>query len=178
MKKSSVFFTAVALVFAAACNQPKTETTDETTEVTEEIVEEVEEMKTENPEGYYGRVIEAEGATSIDEFAKMMDGKDSLQVKLLAVAEDVCQKKGCWMKVKTADGNMMRIKFKDYGFFVPKDITGKEVVFEGVAFRDTTSVDDLRHYAEDGGKTAEEIAAITQPEINTSFIADGVVIVQ
>jgi hypothetical protein len=71
---------------------------------------------------------------------------------------------------------MMRIKFKDYGFFVPMDISGKNVIFEGLAFKDTTSVEDLKHYAMDGGQTEEEITAITEPEINTSFLADGVIV--
>ena len=36
------------------------------------------------------------------------------------------------MKVETADGSLMRVTFKDYGFFVPMDIGGKEIVMEGV----------------------------------------------
>jgi hypothetical protein len=35
-------------------------------------------------------------------------------------------------------------------------------------------VEALRHYAEDGGKTADEIAAITEPEIELVFEASGV----
>jgi len=181
MKKTNIYIAALGLFFVVACNQtPAVETEEniETTEVAEEAAEVVETEEVENPEGSFGRVIAAEGAVTMDEFSSLIEGKDSVNVKLLAVTEDVCQKKGCWMKVKTADGELMRVRFKDYGFFVPKDLTGKQVVFEGVAFKDTTSVEDLRHYAEDGGQSPEEIAAITEPEINTSFLADGVVIVE
>ncbi len=177
MKKLSLVSAVIALAFATAC-APAKEKTDNVEEAMEENAETTETEGKENTDGHFGKVIEAEGAVTIEDFSKMMEDKDSLNVKLLAVAEDVCQKKGCWMKVETADGKMMRVKFKDYGFFVPKDLTGKQVVFEGVAFKDTTSVEDLKHYAEDGGQSEEEIAAITEPEINTSFLADGVVIVQ
>jgi flagellar biosynthesis component FlhA len=178
MKKTTLFFASAALLLVTACNQATEgkesgaeENVEQATEASEEVAEE-----SKQEDNHFGQMLAVEGAKTIDEFATMMEGKDSLRVKIRAVATDVCQKKGCWMKVETADGSLMRIKFKDYGFFVPKDITGKHIVFEGLAFRDTVSVEDLRHYAEDGGQTEEEIAAITEPEINTSFIADGVVI--
>ena len=72
----------------------------------------------------------------------------------------------------------MRIRFKDYGFFMPKDCSGKEVIFEGKAFYDTTTVEMLKHYAMDGGKSKEEIEKITEPEINLSFLASGVLLKQ
>ena len=53
---------------------------------------------------------------------------------------------------------------------------GKEAVFQGKAVKDVTDVDLLRHYAEDAGKSAEEIAAINEPETSWIFTADGVLI--
>ena len=183
MKKSLLLFTVGAMLFATSCHTKKAEKAEEVAEETMENSEEALEKAAEesnqfadNPEGYFGKIIESEGAKFIDEFATLMDGKDSLNVKIQAVAAEVCQNKGCWMKVQTADGSMMRIKFKDYGFFVPMEITGKNVIFEGVAFKDTTTVEDLKHYAMDGGQSEEEIKAITEPEINTSFIAEGVIV--
>lgn len=183
MKKNLLLFAAGAMLFATACDTKKVEKVEEVAEETLENSEEALEKAAEesnqfadNPEGYFGKIIESEGAKFIDEFATLMDGKDSLRVKIQAIAADVCQNKGCWMKVQTADGSMMRIKFKDYGFFVPMDISGKNVIFEGLAFKDTTSVEDLKHYAMDGGQTEEEITAISEPEINTSFLADGVIV--
>ncbi|MDB4061221.1 DUF4920 domain-containing protein [Vicingaceae bacterium] len=182
MKKSVLFFAVGAMLFATACDTKKVEAeevVEETTENTEEAMEAAAEESNQfanNPEGHFGKIIEAEGAKFVDEFTTLMDGKDSLNVKIQAVAADVCQNKGCWMKVETADGNTMRIKFKDYGFFVPMDITGKNVIFEGVAYRDTTSVEDLKHYAMDGGQSEEEINAIMEPKISTSFLAEGVIV--
>ena len=41
---------------------------------------------------------------------------------------------------------------------------------------DTLSVETLRHYAEDEGKSQKEILAITEPQITLSLLADGVII--
>ena len=91
---------------------------------------------------------------------------------------DVCPKKGCWMNVKV-DTDTVFVKFKDYGFFVPKTgIEGKQILMSGKIFRDTISVERLRHYAEDAKQTKEEIDLITEPEYKINMIAEGVAIRQ
>ena len=97
-------------------------------------------------------------------------------VKITGKIASVCQKKGCWMMMETSDGQTMRVRFKDYEFFVPKDCAGKTAVIEGIAFNDVTSVAELRHYAEDANKSKEEIEKITQPEKKPAFEAEGVII--
>ena len=89
---------------------------------------------------------------------------------------DVCPKKGCWMNVKV-DTDTVFVKFKNYGFFVPKTgIEGKQILMSGKIFRDTISVERLRHYAEDAKQTKEEIDLITEPEYKINMIAEGVAI--
>ncbi len=68
------------------------------------------------------------------------------------------------------------VQFEDYGFFMPKDIAGREVIMEGYAYREETSVDQLRHFAEDEGKSKEEIEAITEPIEEMKFMASGVLL--
>ena len=46
----------------------------------------------------------------------------------------------------------------------------------GKAYYQITSLDELRHYAEDAGKSAEEIAAITEPKKELRFLASGVLL--
>ena len=125
----------------------------------------------------YGDAITADGAISMDEFAKTATDKDSLATKVTAEIIESCSKKGCWMDVRMADGSAMKVRFRDYGFFVPtKGLEGKEVVMQGRAKKDVTDVAMLQHYAEDAGKSKEEIAAITEPEMSWTFEADGVLI--
>ena len=174
MKKSYLLIAIAGFTFS--CSQPAKEVEAEPVEEIQEQVEATVEMAAEGDSTHFGALINDEGAVSTDEFLAMMEGKDSLEIKLAAVATEVCQKKGCWMKVETAEGETMRIRFKDYGFFVPKDLAGKEVVFSGKAYKETVSVEDLKHYAEDGGESEEAIAAITEPETSITFMADGVLI--
>jgi hypothetical protein len=125
---------------------------------------------------FFGDSISQEGAIAADQLGAQMQGKDSLKVKITGVIKEVCQKKGCWMTMNIGGDKSMQVKFKDYAFFVPKDASGKTVVLEGVAFTDTTSVAELKHYAEDGGKSKEEIEKINEPEISVAFEANGVII--
>lgn len=90
-----------------------------------------------------------------------------------------CAKKGCWMDVKVSEQDTLMVRFKDYGFFVPKEgVEGLRTVVKGKAKMDTISVEMLRHYAEDAGDSEEEILKITEPKYVLEFIADGVLIEQ
>ena len=126
---------------------------------------------------HFGMLIDEKGTITAAELVTKMQGKDEMKTKIEAKAVSVCQAKGCWMKLETtATDEPMMVRFKDYAFFMPKDLSGKTVVCEGVAKRKTTSVEELRHYAEDAGKSAAEIAKITAPKNEIVFEASGVVI--
>jgi hypothetical protein len=126
----------------------------------------------------FGKKIKAKGAISTSELVEKTQSSPSINAKVSGVVESVCQVKGCWMKVKLDNGQSMRVTFKDYGFFVPKDISGKTVVFDGVAKTSTTSVEELQHYAQDAGKSKEEIAKITEPKTELTFVANGVLVLK
>lgn len=97
-------------------------------------------------------------------------------IKIEAEILSTCPKKGCWMKIKAEEDTIL-VRFKDYGFFVPKDgVVGNKTVINGKISVDTLSVAQLRHYAEDAGKSKEEINKIINPEISMTFLANGVII--
>ncbi|WP_017732696.1 DUF4920 domain-containing protein [Nafulsella turpanensis] len=124
----------------------------------------------------FGAQINPEGAIEAEQVPALLAEKDSVEVKLTARAISSCSKKGCWMKVNIGEEEVMRVTFKDYGFFVPKDLTGGEVVLEGILQKTVTDVATLRHYAMDEGASPEELAQITAPEEEYSFEATGVLI--
>jgi len=125
----------------------------------------------------YGEKITPVGAMSIEAFAKSMSVTDSLAAKVECEIITSCTMKGCWMDVKMPDGGTMKVRFKDYGFFVPKKgLEGKRAVLQGQAARETMDVATLRHYAEDAGKSKEEVEKITEPKHVLTFLADGVLI--
>ena len=99
---------------------------------------------------------------------------DTIQMTFKSKVNSVCKKKGCWMRLELPDGSESLVSFKDYGFFVPKDIENQIAIVNGKAFVKETNVEDLKHFAKDAGKSEEEIAAISEPKLTYSFEADGV----
>lgn len=123
----------------------------------------------------YGTGTTKDEAISINELTtKIKD--NSFNGKITAVVTEVCQEKGCWMKVQREKGTPMMVKFKNYGFFMPKNIVGKTVVLEGTASEKEISVEQLRHYAEDAGKSKKEINQIKKPQKDIQFTASGVLV--
>jgi len=125
---------------------------------------------------YFGDSITINDALASDQLISKLGSSDSVAIKLVGKIDEVCQKKGCWMNMNIGNDQLMKVRFKDYAFFVPKDAAGKTTYLEGYAYRDTIPVAELKHYAEDAGESKEEIAKITNPEISISFEAKGVII--
>lgn len=109
------------------------------------------------------------------EHYKSMKVGDTINTKMTGKIIEVCSKKGCWMTLDMDGENEVMVRFKDYGFFMPLNAEG-DVVVNGKAYVSETSVEDLKHYAEDAGKSEEEIAEITEPKRTFSFEADGVLL--
>ena len=127
----------------------------------------------------FGQEFDPEMARNSNEmFAEFnkLQPSDTLNVAFYGTVTDVCKAKGCWVKVSLADGEEAIVTFKDYGFFVPKDIVGKEIVLSGQSYIEEMSVEDQRHFAKDGGASEEELNQITTPKVTYSFIADGVLV--
>jgi hypothetical protein len=161
MKK--IFYTAIAVLTLISCKK------------NEEVKVE------EKPVAYakFGDSISADGAIANSELLakyNAMKPKDTLNVKVAAKIIDVCQKKGCWMNLDLGNDQTAFVKFKDYGFFMPFNAAGSEVIVNGKAFIELTSIEDLKEYAKDAGKSKAAIDSIIAPEKNFSFIADGVLI--
>lgn len=84
---------------------------------------------------------------------------------------DVCQKKGCWT-VLTDGKNSVRVRFQDYGFFLPKDAFGATALVQGVAVVRTLSEKEARHYeAESRGG---DPGAIQGEQREVGLVASGV----
>ncbi len=126
----------------------------------------------------YGAEISIDGAMSYEDMVDKMGDAEKFPAKVKGKVSEVCKVKGCWMNIAVDGKEEMMVNFKDYGFFMPLDIAGKEVVMQGYAFRELTSVEDLKHYAEDEGKSEDEIAAITEPQQQLKFLADGVILLE
>lgn len=131
---------------------------------------------------FHGQRISEEGAIPAEQLSKklgMLDVELVEDIKLTGTVDACCQAKGCWMSMRVNGNQEMRVTFRDYGFFVPLESAGKTAVVQGTLKKETTSVEDLRHYAIDGGMSEEEAKEkFTEPKVGLSFIADGAIIVE
>ena len=123
----------------------------------------------------YGAGSTTEGAIHVNDVEKNLKN-NRYEGKVTGKVVEVCQEKGCWMKIERSNGEKLMVKFKDYGFFMPKNIVGKEVVLDGEANIKEVSVKQQRHYAQDAGKSKEEIEKIKEPKKELQFVAKGVLV--
>jgi hypothetical protein len=160
MKNRILFYALLFLVFMGCKNDKKVIVPENNTRYTSYGVE----------------ISEEKVLTSQEMLAqfKNINIGDTLNVKFTANINEVCTKKGCWMKLPLNDNTEAMVRFKDYGFFMPLDSKGNKVIVAGKAFVKETSVKELQHYAEDAGKTKEEIARITESKKEFAFEANGV----
>ena len=122
-----------------------------------------------NQTKFYGEKFDLK---NVDNLLELSSTKVKVKGKILST----CPMKGCWMNMLVSNDTVL-VRFKDYGFFVPKQgVDGSSAIVNGFLSIDTLSVAQLRHYAEDAGKKTEEIMKIKKPKITLSFLADGVAI--
>ncbi len=84
---------------------------------------------------------------------------------------DLCMKKGCWTVLADGDA-FVRVRFQDYGFFLPQDALGAQALVEGVATVRTLSEREAKHLAEESRDGDPD--AIEGPQRSVEFIASGV----
>jgi len=130
---------------------------------------------------YYGADISEvvlNKAISVDKLESELSNAKKLEaITVKGEVTDVCEKRGCWITLKTEDGASFFVKMKDYAFFVPTALKGKNVVLEGNAEKKVTSVEELKHYAKDAKKTKAEIDAIKMPKEEIRFLASGIKVI-
>lgn len=117
------------------------------------------------------------GAVTPDQLPALLEGKQSADVKVKGKVVEVCKAEGCWIRMETPAGPML-VKMKDHAFTVPLALNGKTIVAEGTATLKETSVEMQKHYAEDAGKSKEEIDAIKEPKKEIVMQAAGILVVK
>jgi hypothetical protein len=87
---------------------------------------------------------------------------------------EVCSNAGCWVNIDRGNGETFMVRFKDH-FTIPLNTKiGSTAYLHGLAYMDTVQVEDLKHFAQDAGKSEAEIEKIKKPEYSFNFEADGI----
>ena len=72
---------------------------------------------------YSEKTLKSSEIAGQEKLAKINES-DTTELVFEATIDEVCQMKGCWMTLES--DQKVRVTFKDYGFFVPKDAGGTE----------------------------------------------------
>lgn len=121
----------------------------------------------------YG-VVSGEGKPVTADELKLKLTDDIFEGQVKTKVVEVCKAEGCWIKVERKEGGAMMVRAKDHGFLMPGNIVGKTVLIEGKATVKETTESQRRHYAEDAGKSPQEIAKIKGSVKDLQFSAKGV----
>jgi len=128
------------------------------------------------PTGNFGESISKEDALVAERALDKITMDTTFGLKLTGTIHEVCQHSGCWLTIEMDNGEELMVNMLDHAYEIPKDAAGKTVWAEGIAIRELIPVEMLKHYAEDAGKSQEEITAISKPEWKYTIDAKGVII--
>lgn len=124
----------------------------------------------------YGPIdVISDKAISVDEMLKLFEGKtEKTEYTFEGELNEVCSKAGCWVNIDKGNGETFMVRFKDHFTIPPNTAIGTIAYFHGMAYWDTVSVNLLQHFAEDAGKSKEEVSKIIEPKYELNFEADGI----
>ena len=162
-----LFLAALATVGLISCQNGKNST------------EEIAESKVEAPSylSFGDSTFSVENAfTAAEVVENRTSDLDTVWAVVAGPITQVCTTKGCWMATAIDSSNNLFVDY-DYEFLLPTNSQGQDMIMSGYAYWDSTSVTQLRHYAEDRGASEDEIAAITEPVGEVMFKAKGVKII-
>ena len=125
----------------------------------------------------FGEKTSTEGAIKSSDLIEKLGVEKKMDILLEAEVAEVCAAEGCWLKVKAGDKTIM-VKMKDHKFLVPLDMKGKTIAIKGTAENKVTSVEMLKHYAEDAKKSQVEIDAIKEPKQEIVIQATGIYVIK
>ncbi|MDG2303419.1 MAG: DUF4920 domain-containing protein [Candidatus Binatia bacterium] len=119
----------------------------------------------------FGATLQLVDETPLPQVVQQAAELGKKPVLVRGTVADVCQRKGCWTVLQSGETHV-RVRFKDYGFFVPTDCSGRQALVEGVVEVKTLSEDMARHYEEEArnGSPGE----VDGPRQEVSMIATGV----
>jgi hypothetical protein len=81
----------------------------------------------------------------------------------------VCQKKGCFF-IAEQDQHTLRVSFRDYGFFIPTDSSGKTVTLAGELIQKEVSPEQAAHFKADLRSETD----LVKPGVVYEIVADSV----
>ncbi len=124
---------------------------------------------------YYGAELTKNDIMTVSKAVEQIDELIDQAIVVQGVIKEVCQSRGCWMVVEE-NGKSIRVRFADYGYFVPWESAGKEVRMQGTLNIHTVSEEQARHWAEEADDPEVKPEDIHGEQEVIMMMADGVAI--
>lgn len=125
---------------------------------------------------YFGAALTgAYEVATVEQVFANPDVYKSKAIRLAGIVRTVCQQRGCWMEVRPEEdreGVSVRVTFKGYAFFMPKDSRGANVTLEGSVKVVTLTPEEVTHYEAEGATFDKKNADGSVTSVNV--IANGV----
>jgi len=165
MKRHAAIYLLLALVLGACGSEQAADAPEATDALT--------------PYDVYGEAFSVEGAVPVQAVVAERHHYLGRAVKIEGTVAEVCQMAGCWLTLQTGDGDNIRILVArkengDYAFTVPKDISGRRVVVQGMLAEEILLEGTQRHLAQDAGRTVDDQTLVPKAELQVT--AQGVLI--
>ena len=167
-------FVLLVSTLILGCTPVKSETPAESSKK-QEVAPKVETSKTPTTKLYGEALPKDLPALELGEILKNPKKYTGQTGLLSGYVRQACTKKGCWMEISaSADpkAKSCRVKFKDYGFFVPLDSGGSTARLAATAGMKVVSKEYVDHYEAEGGSFADKNPDGTANEIQ--LMATGV----
>ncbi|MFU8802704.1 MAG: DUF4920 domain-containing protein [Bradymonadaceae bacterium] len=118
--------------------------------------------------------IEDEPITLASALELAADGSGPYKVE--ATVQKVCKKKGCWFTLAADEVEIpIRVRMKDYGFFVARNTDGAKVILEGSLEKTVVPEAMAQHFADDEVEgTDKEAEKIDGDQETFEFMATGI----
>jgi len=129
----------------------------------------------------YGPIkVDPSKAISSAQMWKMFESNNfkTTEITVYSPLQSICLKAGCWVTIDGGNNKSLMVRFKDHFTIPPVTPSGTNAFMHGIVYMDTISVEMLQHFAEDAGKSKEEIEKITAPKFEMNFRADGITLVK
>ena len=79
-----------------------------------------------------GAAITVKKPVSLSKLSKHPDRFKGRTVRLEGTVKDVCQGRGCWVEIESADGASFLAKSLDESILLPMDCKGRRIVLQGL----------------------------------------------
>ena len=108
-------------------------------------------QQTETTETFGAPMYVLPALSQLGDLLKTPDNHQGKSVALAVTVSKVCQAKGCFF-IAQQDEHLIRVAFKDYGFFVPTNINDREVTLLGKLAERKISAAEAEHLSADLGE--------------------------